>query len=113
MKLSEAMKAGIPLTEPITGQYEKYDPDTGKICGTCALGAAWVGLHGVDLDPNKTGGVGWDLAKQWPEINDVFDRVHPITQATGQSIYKIVIDLNDKHGWSREQVADWLEKEGL
>lgn len=28
---------------------------------------------------------------------------------TEQRLFRIIIHLNDYHGWSREQIADWLE----
>lgn len=27
------------------------------------------------------------------------------------SLFGIVIHLNDRHGWNREQIADWLEEQ--
>lgn len=33
---------------------------------------------------------------------------HPVNNSV-QQIRSIIIDLNDHHGWTREQVADWLE----
>ena len=33
---------------------------------------------------------------------------HPVTGSV-KSIHEIIIDLNDVQGWTREQIADWLE----
>lgn len=33
---------------------------------------------------------------------------HPITDRQ-KPLWNVIVDLNDRHGWSREQIADWLE----
>lgn len=109
MKLSAAIRAGSQLTEQVKVVYLQEDPETGKICGACAMGAAWVGLHGVE----KRGipYVSAELTSHWPEIAQA-RHPHPVT-GNPVSLYYSIVTLNDDHGWTREQIADWLEKEGF
>jgi hypothetical protein len=34
---------------------------------------------------------------------------HPVNKADGWPLRKVIMDLNDNHGWTREEIADWLE----
>jgi hypothetical protein len=34
---------------------------------------------------------------------------HPVNKADGWPLRKVIMDLNDNHGWTREAIADWLE----
>lgn len=49
------------------------------------------------------------------ELGQVFPNIlrstvpHPVIGGTPDYIYNIVIDLNDGRGWTREQIADWLD----
>lgn len=47
------------------------------------------------------------LAGQIPKIHEVHAK-HPVT-GQQNSLYAIIIDLNDSHGWTREKIADWLD----
>lgn len=33
--------------------------------------------------------------------------------AHDQKVFTLIIHLNDKHNWTREQIADWLDESGL
>lgn len=47
-----------------------------------------------------------ELALDIPGLNKVVK--HPVT-GNSTSIYNIIINLNDHHEWTREQIADWLD----
>ena len=97
MKLSEAIRKGCELYPvPCTGRF--YNPETGCVC---ALGAAYVGLGNVidDKDYNTVIGV---LNEAYPELGCEDD---------GWTLGCDIADLNDKRGKTREEIADWLEKE--
>lgn len=54
-----------------------------------------------------------ELARQLPGVHE--ETKYPCTCSRGQTssldtIFAIIIHLNDKCGWSREQVADWLDE---
>jgi len=46
------------------------------------------------------------LAHEIPGVNG--ECIHPVNFAKN-NIFNTVIDLNDSHKWTREQIADWLE----
>lgn len=61
--------------------------------------------HNVNLDYLFNISVA-TLADQIPGVHTM--ATHPVTMKK-MDIYSIIIDLNDNHGWSREQIADWLD----
>jgi hypothetical protein len=46
-----------------------------------------------------------DVAKL-PGVNE--EAKHPVTGRQAP-LWNVIVDLNDRHGWSREQIADWVE----
>lgn len=46
-------------------------------------------------------------AAKLPQMNSWVN--HPVT-GVGAPLMVIVTDLNDHHGWSRDQIADWLDE---
>jgi hypothetical protein len=107
MKLSEAMRAGIALTQPTQHIFLKEDHSTEKITHACALGACYVGVEGGDAEFRTLSD--W-LIEQWPEL--ISTQYHnPSSDCV--CLDNIIFDLNDSKGWTRERIADWLEGEGL
>lgn len=50
-----------------------------------------------------------DIASLASAIPGIHQNVtHPETKQEG-SLYHIIQELNDSHGWSREKIADWIE----
>jgi hypothetical protein len=47
-----------------------------------------------------------ELSKQLPGVEQI--AVHPVAKNVN-SIRNIIINLNDVHKWTREQIADWLD----
>lgn len=47
-----------------------------------------------------------DYAVKIPGIHEQVS--HPVHKHY-LSIYEIIVDLNDSHGWTREEIADWLD----
>jgi hypothetical protein len=103
--LSEAMRAGIPLKPQAFGELFING-------GSCALGAA---MDATLKQPNC-----------FDYTFDYFERLYHLVMSAlshcpvddcgcGErdvtSIGFAVTHLNDHHRWTREQIADWLEKE--
>ena len=83
LKLSEAMRIGAALRPQCYGNY--------FIDGrSCAIGAAWEGFGFSPPKDSLTITVWWSNHK-WPNV----------------------IALNDHTCWTREAIADWLERQGL
>lgn len=103
MKLSEAIRLGAMLKP----QGVLFALRNGK---TCALGAAMDAIGALpqrrwfkwlpvaDLEPAKA---------RWPELNRIIR--HPCSGRKWR-LRRVIWDLNDIRGWSREQIADWVEQ---
>jgi len=107
MKLSEAIRLGAMLHRQNFGNFARYhdargrwcsgsDPDR-RVVATCALGAA----HEAGL----TNFVAVDMVLGMSRC--------PACIWEGR-VTALVIHLNDRHRWTRELIADWVETiEGL
>lgn len=91
LKLSEAMRIGAKI-RPQTKHFWHKD---GK---SCALGAAYEAMAGR---PSSSGTDFRDHKK----MNEWF----PCMPSMQTKIH----ERNDDLGWTREQIADWLESQGL
>jgi len=88
LKPSQAMRIGAALRPQCTKKLFFQG-------ASCALGAMWEGYG----NPYQEGG---------PELYSLFRDFFPTDRCLVESIwYK-----NDFHGWSREQIAEWLESLG-
>jgi len=70
------------------------------------LAAYSIGTHNVlyDFPP-----VSRQLQKKSNELPGVSEQVtHPVTKGVYR-LSAVIMDLNDTHRWTREQIADWLE----
>lgn len=95
MTLSEAIRLGA-LLKP-QGHHGYFDGGA-----TCALGAAADALGRLD-----------DLCigrflecQEWPVLS--VRAVHPLSQLR-QSVWATITEINDLDGWTREEIADWVE----
>lgn len=110
MKLSEAIREGSK------GVTQCKFSLIATNCERCALGAA---LKAVDpkietFDDLFHGSTNIGLAVLEREFSDtLYKRVlHPV-YGTASFIRHIIFDLNDGESWTFEEIADWLENEGL
>ena len=91
MKLSQAIRVGAMYRGQCTGTWFK----DGR---SCALGAAWEGLHGYGArQPEKPSDYGNSLM---------------IALGAPPNLLGAITNLNDRSGWTREGIADWLESQG-
>ena len=99
MKLSEAIRAGAALRPQAHGEYViNYWNGPSR---TCAIGAAYEGITGKLPDPD------------WADdLNRVRKTIYKATGAD-DVLLNTVIQLNDDQYQTREQIADWLEAQGL
>ncbi len=100
MPLSEAIRLGAALRPQAFSTV--FDG-----VGTCALGAALESIGwkpGIDLND-----AAWDYGRHlaFPLLRSL--AAHPVYSDLIDSVNSIVISLNNKHCWSREQIADWIE----
>jgi hypothetical protein len=108
MKLSEAMRRGSMMGPQIA--WKLFGPDD----SSCAMGAAFKGV-GI-----SSKGTVFDLIGIGYQIFPIL-QVHPAPPvplhpcpvdwctAKTDTMWSIIVDLNNNHGWTREQIADWVE----
>jgi len=114
MRLSEAILKGAESTLPLKqALFQGIENDC--VTHACVLGCAWMAYawdHGTALDTLdiKTAPVLRRMASTWPEIYEGF--FNP-TSGKRETLCTILIRLNDEEDWTREQIAAWVEKEGL
>lgn len=99
LKLSEAIRIGARLTEQMKG--DQFMREVNGSCRTCAIGAALVGFAGSVEEALRLRfkSYGADLAVKKFGLSD--EEVMRISNAYERSER------------SREEVADWLEAQGL
>lgn len=113
LNLSAAIRAGAALRPQATGMFFQYN--YGKLC-SCALGAAYEAVTGKQTMPDalKLGGGSIYLSQRFPLLNRTLvfgEQPEPVQKpGVSQTVSTVIIDLNDNHQWSREQIADWLEQ---
>lgn len=111
MKLSEAIREGAKKRPQTFDSFFSWDYDTDegdRVCiGSCALGAAYEACVG-------------SVSNYFPE-QGVFDAIsacvgidldQPIGPAN-MALWREITGRNDEDRHTREEIADWLEAEGL
>lgn len=99
LKLSEAIRLGAML-KPQGTLWLEY---AGK---TCALGAALDAVGELPQPMPERQQPLYDLLyKRWPILSAVAEGQEQSGVCVGQAI----ATLNDGEGWTREQIAEWVE----
>lgn len=100
MRLSEAMRAGIEVTEPAVRSMLVMDSTGQEAVAACALGAAILGAACRDLS---------ELLLEFPCL------VVWIGNSCSRPLFQAITEWNDESTMTREQIADfiaWLEDGG-
>jgi hypothetical protein len=109
MKLSKAIREGAKLRPQGFSNWFTF-PNCEQIC-SCALGAAYEAIFQpkfksfFDTKKIKT----FELENRFPELTRLVKT--PISGEI-QWLQNAIGELNDKHKWTRNQIADWVESEG-
>jgi uncharacterized protein YaiE (UPF0345 family) len=104
MRLSEAILEGVKKDGYQTfGTYFDRD-EMGNIVGCCALGAALIaiGMPDACVSSHFRQNALWSNSISCPECDEM-------TVVPGA----MVPHLNDRHRWTREAIAVWLDRLGL
>ena len=101
MTLSEAIRLGAMLLPQGFGPNSMYSPTS-----SCALAAA---ADAIGLDRTTSGRVYEDLKSRFPLLSQA------LSAGNGYpSDVRVVIDciwnMNDSHRFTREEIADWVER---
>ena len=102
LKLSEALRLGAMNTAQAYGSWHETDSAGNDMM--CALSTAWYALTG-----HKGNDASGSPLAHLLESRSVR---HPV-DGEPYTVMSAVVDLNDKHKWSRPRIADWLESLGL
>jgi hypothetical protein len=111
MKLSALIREGARRRPQCTFHY--FSPSE----GSCAIGAAMEALTGTSSVRRGLGALG----EQFPALFSLDNKLAcPIAwhEVAGQqrhflALSGLITHLNDDHGLSREQIADWLASLGF
>ena len=106
-ELAKAIRLGAARRPQCFGSY--FD----ERGGSCALGAAYDGMYELPRQAREPGEiVPRHLERLFTCLEDVVKRCPE--KAEGASCRKrlplgaMIVHLNDDHGWTREQIAEWL-----
>jgi hypothetical protein len=123
MKLSEAIRKGATLHPQVFGCFVGWaqeEEDGTPIMGTCAIGAAYEAITGnLPTNPFDDTTIEALLLDEIDEMNDEFgdERVIGYPSQLGltrhEEVTSVIACLNDFYAWKREDIADYLQEEGL
>ena len=110
IKQSEAIRLGSLVTGQNFGSSVGWSLDSPTT--TCAMGALSVGMGGNGTTYHRP-----DIEEAVQELIDADAGLCPVNGVcawpefgyAGTNLRDRIIDLNDNHRWTREQIADWLE----
>lgn len=100
MRLSEAIRLGAMLKPQKFGPPShqlKYETETCALAGVAEV----IGEQNLNV-------CGWN--KRWPVLKQ--QRFCPACVMNGNKpdvVTGVITHLNDRHRWTREQIADWVE----
>jgi hypothetical protein len=113
MKLSDAIRKGSEKTYKIIAVSMNFDSNK-KVTGTCALGAALVGLKG---STNKSDLMSNSITEEFGLKDFIVPREYiPEKVILKNDLVHVITSLNDYYRWSRKAIAEWiahLEDEGV
>lgn len=114
-KLSDLMRQGSQLRPQAFRDYVQRG-DEGEVC-TCAIGAAYEAITGK-LPPSQNEDydacpmVNREIERETGIALGFYSTKNPVTH-NWETLTGLISGLNDAHKWTREEIADWLEQEGL
>jgi hypothetical protein len=110
-KLSDLIRKGAKLRGKTRGYYFKNDL-SGNL-SSCALGAAFEGLTGRAEFNNTVVLATLSAGVGYAEFNTVMCcpvcAGNPSSTFLPGTLQGVITHLNDYEGWTREQIADWLQ----
>lgn len=108
-ELAKAIRLGSMRRPQCFGSY--FD----ERGGSCALGAAYDGMYEMPREKREPGEiVPRNLERLFHCLEDVVKKcpetvVAPEVQCRKKlPLGAMIVHLNDDHGWTREQIAEWL-----
>lgn len=109
MKLSEAIRTGAKKRPQAFGQLARK---VNGVWGTCALGAAYEAVSGQLPRIKPTGELVDAVRKKLGGFKETTSDTITLPDGYTCSVGGALVILNDTLRWSREEIADYLEKQG-
>ena len=103
MKLSEAIRLGAMNRPQAFGAFEHRG-------GTCALGAACEAI-GLSIEVANHAHISERLQSLFPVLRTQRVACPVCGRVQHCSLASLIADLNDRHRWTREAIADWVESQ--
>jgi uncharacterized C2H2 Zn-finger protein len=105
MLLSEAIRLGAMLRQQ--ARVTAFD----EVKGTCAMGAALEAVGALDAANLPTQ---WDVVLKTascrcPDCDEIF-RARWVKGGVHGATTRVIWHINDDHLWTRERIADWVER---
>lgn len=112
MKLSEAIRKGAEIV-PCQARHTMAirNPLEGKVLGVCALGAAVVGVLGEEGVSSRSDATLQAVLQDHFKLEEL--TVHAPDGPERSPCDVSIAYLNDTAKWTFEQIATWLEEQGL
>lgn len=107
-ELARAIRLGAARRPQCFGSY--FD----ERGGSCALGAAYDGMYELPRQEKQEGEIiPRHLERLFHCLEDVVKRCPEMSAADAACRKRLplgamIVHLNDDHGWTREQIAEWL-----
>jgi hypothetical protein len=115
MKLSEAMREGARKRPQAYGRYYHYDlMGKGWQIASCAWGAAAEGVTGqapriIERPTYRDDPTGTGIRHPATNMRQFFREAFGV----GDRLFREVCFMNDQERMSRDEIADYLEEQGL
>ncbi len=108
IRLSEAIRLGAMIRRQITGRYFFAG-------GTCAAGALMEALGLITEENHLRASAIYrdsDNFQMFPVVKAELSSSENCPECRGgwHCIRDLIVHLNDQCGWTREQIADWVEE---
>lgn len=119
--LREAAKQVVQIQMGFWEGEVKYDPETRLyeipcFTGACALGAACLAVTSKERQLEFLNATDDDELLIWATLPGLDDEVTPPSSIVLNSVPYylggLMVALNDEHGWTFDQIADYLESIG-
>jgi hypothetical protein len=107
--LSQAILKGCEMSPE--QDFGTYCERRGDLMATCAFGAAAIAQTGLTTSAEEIAEAACQLIRGLPKDHSGC----PVGCRMGEDdcLYYVVTHLNDDHRWTREQIAAWLDEQGL
>lgn len=111
MRLCEAIRLGAMLKEQEFGPSAKFGKSCALRAAQEALGIPAYVVAG-DLTAEYGGDLNYQALMDLYSFLNVGENVHhcPACDAVETDAIDVIYHLNDQHRWTREAIADWVEK---